>query len=260
MFGVFKKWFGKESLLEPISLGAIGTDMHSHLIPGIDDGAPSLEASMELIMGLQSLGYQNIITTPHIMSDYYPNTPDSIRNGLSQVRSGIAEMGLNIKIHAAAEYMVDSYFEKLVEKEEELLTICDKDILVELPFVSMPPNFYKVAFKLQAAGYRVILAHPERYGYMHDDLKSYHELLDRNIKLQVNLNSFTGAYGPQVQQAAEQLVQNNMVRALGTDCHHLGHIEIAQHAVRRPAVHMLLTQKKLLNHEWQQAFEKGVIG
>jgi len=260
MFGFLKKWLGKETLIDPISLGVIGTDMHSHLIPGIDDGAPTMEASLELIIGLQSLGFKNIITTPHIMSDYYPNTPAIINSGLVEVRKAIKELGLSIKIHAAAEYMVDEYFEKQVNEEKELLTIFDKDILVELPFAGMPPNFYKVAFKLQAAGYRIILAHPERYSYMHDNLESYQEMLDRNIKLQVNLNSFTGAYGPQVQHAAEQLVEHNMVRALGSDCHHLGHIEIAQQAVKRPALHKLLTQKNLLNHEWQQAFEKGLIG
>lgn len=260
MFGVLRKWFGKETLLEPISLGVIGTDMHSHLIPGIDDGAPTMEASLELIMGLQSLGYQNLITTPHIMSDYYPNTPEIIMEGLQKVREAIKELGLHVKIHAAAEYMVDNYFEKLVDTEAELLTIYDRDILVELPFAGMPPNFYKVAFKLQAAGYQVVLAHPERYAYMHDDLETYHELMDRNIKLQVNLNSFTGAYGPQVQHAAEQLVENDMVRALGSDCHHLGHIEVAQEAVKKPVLHKLLTQKNLLNHEWQQAFGKGLIG
>lgn len=260
MLGFIKKWFGKEPLLAPINMGCIGTDMHSHFIPGIDDGAPNMDVALELILGIQALGYRHIITTPHIMSDYYPNTPEIIKSGLMDLRKALQEAGIQMKVHAAAEYMVDSYFEQLVDSEGELLTIYDKDILVELPFAGMPPNFYKVSFKLQAAGYRIILAHPERYAYMHGSMETYEELLDHNIKLQVNLNSFTGAYGPDVQKAAEDLVKHNMVRAIGTDCHHVGHLELAQKSVCMPIVHQLLSQKNLLNHEWEQAFENGLIG
>ncbi len=200
MLEFIKHWFKDAESNKPANMSLIGTDVHSHLIPGIDDGPPTLEASIELIIGLEALGYKHFITTPHIMSDYYPNTPEVILSGLNKVRKGIEDLGLNVKIHAAAEYMLDSAFAKILDNDEQLLTLYNKDILVELPFAGMPPNANEVFFKLQTKGYRVILAHPERYSYMQQDKSEYEDLVDRNIKLQVNLNSFTGAYGPQVKK------------------------------------------------------------
>ena len=254
--GLFNNLFSKRNLLEPLDLSTLRVDMHSHLIPGIDDGAPDLETSLALINGLHELGYRNLITTPHIMSDYYPNTPESIRGAFTKLKQTLLKQHSDVKIMAAAEYMIDTHFENWVKEEKELLTIFDKDILVEMPFAEAAPAFDEVVFTLQARGYRIVLAHPERYTYFHSkDLEKYHDLVDRNIMLQVNLNSFTGAYGPHVKQIAEQLVEAQLVRVLGTDTHHERHLDLAKTAVRNPFVHQLVQQENLLNHEWEKAFQ-----
>ena len=114
MFDFFKK---KKDPLPLVNFSVIGTDMHSHFIPSIDDGSDSVETSIALIKGLMALGYKNIITTPHVMSDHYPNSSEDILNGLEAVRKGLITEGVNININAAAEYYLDEYFLDLLEKE-----------------------------------------------------------------------------------------------------------------------------------------------
>lgn len=200
------------------------TDMHSHLIPGIDDGAPDIDTSLNLIKGLIDLGYTKLITTPHIMSDYYLNTPYIINDGLKELREAVKKEGLNVEINAAAEYYVDEYFEERLEKEA-LLTLQGKMVLIEQSFTEEYPRLRDVTFKMQLKGYKPVLAHAERYPFYANDKPKYEILKAAGCILQVNLLSLQGYYGKVERNAANFLLKNGLAELLGTDCHHDRHIK-----------------------------------
>lgn len=243
---LFSRLFKKQKLLEEADLSVLKADMHSHLIPGIDDGSPSMKDSLALLDAFRHHGYQKVITTPHIMSDFYRNTSDVIRKGADEVREAAQKIGLSLEIEAAAEYYIDEYFEQLIAKKD-ILTFGDNYVLIEMGFVSPPPMLGKVTFDLQMAGYKPILAHPERYLYWHKNWDKYEGMMDRDVDLQVNLNSLSGAYGPEVSKVAERMIDEGMVSWLGTDCHHMGHMEMLHQSRRHPAVHKALESGKLKN-------------
>ena len=159
-------WFPrfKKKKLDPIDFSVLRTDIHSHLLPSIDDGSRSMEESLELISSLKELGFSKLITTPHIMSDYYKNTAKIIKEGLNNVRNALNKSNIQISIDAAAEYYIDFDFQQQIDKKE-FLVFGNKYILVELPFIHEPNELKEIIFNLQINGYNVVLAHPERYSY-----------------------------------------------------------------------------------------------
>lgn len=221
--------------------------MHSHLIPGIDDGAPDLETSLTLIKAMHAMGFRRLITTPHIMADLYPNTPAIINSGLDRVRRAVNKAGIDVQIDAAAEYLLDEGFAEKME-QGNLLTMGDRYVLVELSFVSAPPNLYELLFQLQTKGYRPILAHPERYGYLGRDMKAFEQLIDRGCLLQVNLGSLAGYYGRDIRQVAINLLKAGLIALAGSDLHHDRH---------RQMLSQLLQDRKvaryLKDYAWQNA-------
>lgn len=239
----FKNWFNKP--LNPIGFDCLKTDMHSHLIPNIDDGASSLEDSIKMITALRKLGYQKIITTPHVMGDFYKNTPEIINAGLTLVRAELQKNKIDVQLEAAAEYYLDYEFDLKI-KEGNLLTFSDNYILVETSFIEAPPNFKELIFKLQIEGYKVILAHPERYPFM--GMQDFEELTDRSVFLQLNLLSLLGNYGLEVKNKAQQLIDNNFISFVGTDCHNMGHANLFEKCQTTKAWHQLVESGKLLNH------------
>lgn len=200
----------------------LGTDMHSHFIPGIDDGAQTVEDSLNLIRFMQQAGYTSIITTPHIKFDHYPNTPQTINNGLNEVRQALHANGINMPVKAAAEYYIDDHFMHLLDTEP-LLTINNNQVLVELSFMFEPIRLSEIFFKMQAAGYSPILAHPERYAYYHENPEVFRDITDRGVKLQLNALSMIGYYGRSIKQCAEWLLEHRLYSFCGTDMHHLQH-------------------------------------
>lgn len=238
--------FKKEPKLPPIDLSVFGADFHSHLIPGIDDGAPDMEASITMIKRFKELGYKKIITTPHVMCDFYKNTPEIILKGLADVRNELARQNIAIEIEAAAEYNLDDGLEKLIN-DKRVLTFGDNYVLFELPFLSEPRNLQEIIFNLQTSGYKPILAHPERYSYWHSNFEKYEELQAKGVLLQLNLLSLTGHYSPQVKKIAEKLVETNLIDGVGTDCHRIEHLEIIQNDLSNKYVHQLANKENLLN-------------
>lgn len=248
MFGKLGKIFSKkEKLLEPISLGDhLKVDLHSHFIPGIDDGSPDMEATLEMLRGMEEHGYKKVITTPHVMSDYYRNSSDTIRRGRDDIREALARTDIKLEIDCAAEYNLDSEFHPKV-KSKDLLTFGDNYVLFELPFISAPPNIKEVVFDLQIAGFKPVLAHPERYAFWHLNFEEYESLVDRGVLLQLNINSLTGHYSPQVRKIAKQLLEKKLISFLGSDCHHMGHINLMHQASKQEVVHQILNQDEFLN-------------
>lgn len=193
--------------------------MHSHLIPGIDDGAKTIEDAITMIQRLKDLGYRKIITTPHITGEYYPNTPEIILNGLAQVKTALAEKEIDIEIEAAAEYYLDDYFEKLLNDNSKLLTFSNNHILVEFSMLLEPANGFDLIFQLKTRGYQPILAHPERYLYFDKNFKKFEEIKSLGCEMQVNLLSLSGYYGKEQKKLGIKLLQAGMIDYLGTDLH-----------------------------------------
>ena len=247
--GFFNRLFSKkQELLDPVDLGNLNSDIHSHLIPGIDDGSPSMEVTIELLKKFISLGYKKVITTPHVMSDFYLNTPEIINQGLENVRKSIEENQLEIKIEAAAEYNLEPSFEDLINDKNILTFGKDNFLLFELSFFSEPQNLNEVIWSMREAGYNPVLAHVERYAYWHNDYDKVEEMVNRGVKLQMNIGSLTGSYGPEIKLFAEKLVDDEVVEFVGSDCHHIQHLEMLDYAKKLPYFHKLIQQEQILNN------------
>lgn len=217
--GLFQNIFGSNEVNLPVRV-----DMHSHLIPGIDDGSQSVEESLPMVKDLMELGYEEFICTPHIMGDVFRNTEETISKAHDQLMNHLAVNGLNPKITFAAEYYLDDWFHEKVKRNEKLLCLKDNILLFETSYMNAPAILKDVIFDLQSQGYDLVLAHPERYIYLYDSFEKFQELYDLNIKFQINLNSLTGYYSPAAKKFAQKLIDNKMVDYIGTDCHAEKHI------------------------------------
>ncbi len=245
--GLFSKLFGeRQPDLGPADLSVLKCDVHSHFIPGIDDGSPTLEASIELIKAMGELGYRKVVTTPHVMADGYKNTPEIILGGSEKVRAEVRRQGIDMEVDAAAEYYLDHDLERLV-KEKKVLTFGNNYVLFELPFISEPVVLLGLVFEMQTQGYRPVLAHPERYQYWHTDFSTMEKLKDRGVLLQLNTIALMGAYGPGAKKTAEKLIDLGWYELLGSDCHSMGHVEAIKNTLNQPYLHKLIASGKLVN-------------
>ena len=211
-------WPVNKKLSKALSLKSLKTDMHSHLLPGLDDGVSDMDEALLLADRMQQLGYEKLITTPHIMADLYPNRPEQIQQGARRVNEALRLKGLEIRIEAAAEYLLDEAFMSLL-KEGKLMSFGQNQVLVELPWPSEPPGLDEMLFEMQLRGYKIILAHPERYGFWHGDFQKLEALHDRVLFFQLNLLSVSGHYSAEVKRMAKRLIEANMIDYLGTDLH-----------------------------------------
>ncbi|MFD2512911.1 tyrosine-protein phosphatase [Pontibacter locisalis] len=223
----FKNLFGSEEVAEE-SFSTLGVDMHSHILPGLDDGSDSLERSLELVQVMKSLGYHKLIMTPHIMSDFYRNTPEGIREKLALLQNAVKEAGIEMELACAAEYYLDEGFLEKLDTGQELLTFGDNYILFETSFLNEPLNLREAIFKMRSKGYKPVLAHPERYTYFYGKFDNLVELREQGVLFQPNLNSLTGYYSAGAKNIVEKLIDNGMVDFLGSDTHGLKHTDSLQ--------------------------------
>jgi tyrosine-protein phosphatase YwqE len=245
LFTIFKK--KAKRLSTPVDLGLLNTDVHSHLVPAIDDGSKSVDDSVNMITQLHSLGYKKLITTPHIMGDGYRNTPDSILGGLEKVKSALLDNQLSVEMAGAAEYYLDYDFERKLDNEK-LLTFGKNYLLFEISYMNPPDNLYHVIFKMQTLGYKPVLAHPERYNFWHKEFDKYEAFIDKGVLLQMNINSLSGYYSIPTKKVAEQMIDKNMISFVGSDCHHMGHVNLMKEVVFEPHLKQLIESGNLLNN------------
>lgn len=239
--GILGNIFGKkQESLPPIDLSTFKADMHSHLIPGIDDGAETMNDSMVMLAKFESLGYQKVITTPHIMSDYFKNTPDIIYSGLEEVRSNASKLNLSIEIEAAAEYYFDDSLLTKLKKKEKLLTFGDNYVLFEFSFHSKPSHIEELIFEFLTQGYKPVLAHFERYAFLNGSIDMVYGLREKGVNIQMNFNSLGGHYGPIVKKQAEDLIDNGQLDFVGSDCHRIDHLMMLEDNLMLPYFHKLL--------------------
>lgn len=202
-------------------LSWLQVDMHSHILPGIDDGCVSVEQSLHLLERLHALGFSNFHFTPHVFSEMYPNDLSSIAGAYSLLKDKVSG---DIKTAYAAEYMLDASFEKLLHNPTDVLVLPHKHILVEMSYMHESLLVEDLIFQLTVQGYKPILAHPERYVYYHGDVGKLKRFKESGLLMQVNILSLLGYYGSKERQVARWLADQGWIDLLGTDVHHERHV------------------------------------
>ncbi len=229
-------------------LSFISADMHSHLLPGLDDGLQEIEQTIEYARELQQLGYKKLICTPHILSGVYDNSPETILPKLELVRNAFKEHNIDMPVEAAAEYMVDADFENYINEGKQLLTFGQNLILIEMSYAAASNNIEQVIFQLRLKGLQPILAHPERYGYL-SGIEKYQRFIDLGCLLQINILSLLGYYGEPAKNIAQDLIKKNMVSFVGTDMHHNNHLNALKSLASKKSFYKLFENIELKNKE-----------
>lgn len=200
------------------------TDVHCHIVPGVDDGSPDTETSMELLERMASWGIRRIIATPHMTLDTFENTPDILDPALAELQEALDRSDLDIELSRTAEHRIDDFFMSQLEKGA-IVPYPNNYLLVENSFVQEPWGLDRLLFDLKLKGYKPVMAHPERFLYYQEDRDRYAQLHQAGNLFQVNVLSLAGYYGKPTRQMAEWLVENGMVDFLGTDLHHHRHAD-----------------------------------
>jgi protein-tyrosine phosphatase len=247
MFGFFKK---KNETIQHDSRdwSFLTTDMHSHFIPGIDDGPATMPESIALLKFMEQEGYSKVVTTPHISLDYFPDTESKIAQGLSLLKKTAAEHNIQLEIEAAAEYMIDEGLLNKLHKKENLWSVGGKYLLIEMGFVQASPLLQQAIFEIQAAGYLPVLAHPERYNYYQEtSMADLHKLKNSGCLFQLNTIALSGYYGKHVKIFAEKLLKEGLYDFAGSDIHHERHLK-ALNIVKISSAYSLLVKYPFLNN------------
>lgn len=222
-------FFFKPKELQPLPFS---TDMHSHVLPGLDDGSPDIETTLRLLERMSDLGYRRIFASPHSTQDVFENTPQIIAEPFAATKQAVAELGLPIELHHHMEYRLDEFFMQQLEADN-IVTLPDKYILVENSFAIEPWGMDSIVASLLNSGLKPILAHPERYSYYAQrNRKKYDQLRSMGLYFQVNLLSLSGYYGKLERETALYLLKNHMVQFVGSDIHREGHIASISHYLR----------------------------
>jgi tyrosine-protein phosphatase YwqE len=218
VFSIFKS---KPKLSELIPEGFI--DIHSHILPGIDDGAENLKQTSELLNRLNKIGFSKCIVTPHTLPEIWENTTEGIKETFESTKLQLEKPLNNMLLHAASEYMInDAFLQRL--QTEPLLTLKDNYVLIEMSYMNPPLALKEIIFEIQLKGYQPLLAHPERYFFYHTNTKMYETLKKLEVQFQLNLLSSVGYHGSSVAKTAEFLLKENFIDFVGSDVHHLKHI------------------------------------
>jgi tyrosine-protein phosphatase YwqE len=221
-------------------------DIHAHLLPGIDDGAKTIEDSIELMTGMQALGIEQFIATPHVMTAVWENTRSGIEANFESTINQLVAANQQFSLRPAAEYLLDGTFLELIHREP-LLTLKDNYVLVEMSYLSAPIQLYDIIFEIQLEGYKPVLAHPERYLFYHQNTREYHKLKQQGCLFQLNLLSVVGYYGAHVTQAAETILQKGMYDFVGTDVHHQNHLKGLSQRIKTKGLENL--KEAMLNNQ-----------
>ena len=220
IFNLFKS---KPTLKELIPEGFV--DIHSHILPGIDDGAKNIKESLALISEMKKLGFSKVIATPHTYPGLYNNTNESIEKSFGLITKKVPK---DIKIEYGSEYMIDNLLIKKA-KNKELLCLKDNYVLVEMSFISKPIGLYEILYEIKVNDYIPILAHPERYLFLTMD--NMYKIKKFGCLFQANLLSATGYYGKSVRINLDRLLKRGLIDFVGSDIHNIKHIAAFENKV-----------------------------
>ncbi|MBB1139228.1 tyrosine-protein phosphatase [Myroides sp. WP-1] len=198
-------------------------DIHSHLIYGIDDGAQTIDDTRMIITSMRDLGFKQAIATPHTTPLVWENTREGILNQYQKVQEELPKESSDISLRVASEYMMDETLLPHIENKD-LLTLKNDYVLVEMSYMNPPIQLMDILFQLKSSGYDIVLAHPERYNFYHQNTAMYKKLKKAGCYFQMNLLSVTGYYGKHVLEAANFLLSNGLIDFVGSDIHHAKHV------------------------------------
>lgn len=240
-------WWGRRKnqpqRVEPFSIGKrLEFDVHSHLVPGVDDGASNLSESLALVDRLVALGYRGAVLTPHIYTGLYPNSKATLSAPFAALQAAVKERHPMFTLHLAAEYFTDEHFMQCIQRDDLLsFPVGDaRAVLFEMGFQEAAPNVDEAVFELQLNGYQPVLAHVERYPYLVADARALGRLEDRGVWLTVNAASLAGAYGPEIRTFAAELLASGRARMLCSDAHGDRHLQALEALQTDAAVHRAL--------------------
>lgn len=231
----FKNLFKKPIVIE----NPLNWDMHNHLLPGIDDGAQNEATTLAMLNNYIEMGYEKLTATPHVMSDFYLNTPEIIEEKYKIARTIIKANELPLELSFAAEYYIDGVLVNSLRNDGKLMTFGDNYILIETSFLSKPMVFESFVFDLISKGYQPVFAHPERYVYFHEDYEALERMIQLGLKLQINLLSILGHYSPQAKKLAQWMIEHKHYHFLGTDAHKPVHIQMLNEVYKDPHFHKI---------------------
>ncbi len=196
-------------------------DIHSHLLFGVDDGSRTLEESVHVIKKLSEVGYTDIILTPHYINDStYVSTREENLDVLKRLKVGLIRNNVNVNLYLGNEIYIDSEIANLL-KNNIISSLNDtKYLLIELPMSGESEIYYDIFLDLINMGYKVILAHPERYISFQKDFNKIYELKELGVLLQSNVGSILGDYGRGAKKTIKRLLKENLITFMGTDIHH----------------------------------------
>ncbi|WP_319558011.1 tyrosine-protein phosphatase [Thiomicrorhabdus sp.] len=233
MFSSIKNLLGGKGTL---SENPFKVDLHSHLIPGIDDGVVDLQEALTIVRRFSEMGYQKLITTPHSMSHRFPNDSKTILEGCKALQRAVVAEGLPVEIEAASEYYLDETVMDAISKRD-VLTFGNNYFLFELSHHAPMPHLHEWLHEIKLAGYKLLLAHPERYPYFFNDFSKIEALKERGVFFQLNLISLSEFYSPVVKKNALKLIDAGMIDFVGSDAHSMHYLD---------ALEMVLKDKRLL--------------
>ncbi|MFD2562428.1 tyrosine-protein phosphatase [Aquimarina rubra] len=202
-------------------------DIHSHLLAGIDDGVKTVYQSAYIIEQFEKLGVKKIITTPHVMQDVWPNTPEIIKSKHTEMQQVLSSLEIEVTLEASAEYMLDDLFCESINGQD-IIPLHKKYILVEMSTFNPPINLNEILFEIKLAGFTPILAHPERYSFYQDDIDKFIQLKESGFLFQLNLLSISGYYGEKVKNLSIKLLSANLFDFAGSDIHNYRQFEILE--------------------------------
>lgn len=207
------------------------TDVHCHILPGVDHGAKNIQDGIELLKADMDMGIKRVILTPHVTSETFENTPETLNAAFAIFKEAVKEAGLDVELHLSAEYRIDDYWQKEYAAGH-VIPMPGNYVLLENSFAQELIGSEQMMFELRCKGYYPILAHPERYSYYGHNRERYEKMHRTNVKFQLNILSLTGYYGHSVQDTARWLVKQGLVDMIGSDIHHLEHAEIIKDYLR----------------------------
>jgi len=224
----------------------IKVDIHSHLLPQIDDGVQSLKESISLIKRFKLLGYTKLITTPHVISDFYPNNQEIILEKLSKVQKALKEEEIKIEIEAGAEYYVDMNFLTLIE-EHKVITFMKHYVLFETSYIDKPIILEHVIHSLIKNGYIPVMAHPERYIYLHQDIELYKKLKAQGVLFQINAKSLFDK-SKSSYKIALKLIKLGLVDFIGSDAHRMKDLNKLEHFLQSKTCKRMIKLNTIKNN------------
>lgn len=235
------RWFEEDKS------NSLKVDIHSHLLPGIDDGVSTWEEALTILAEFAAIGYERIITTPHIHSTYFLNSAETIRALGEECQERVKAADISIKVDYAAEYMVDNHFIDLLEQPEDLLYFGnEKYVLIETGFRVKSLFLSDALFMMHSKGYQPILAHPERYEYLDLDMIFANEVKEQGVKLQVSGMSLEGYYGSTVRSKARMLIKNGLADFIASDMHRITQMDVFKKSLKQKLLNNGFLNNQLL--------------